>query len=243
MGIPDFYATLGVAATANQDDIKKSYRDLAKAYHPDHNPGKEDQFRAIHEAYKVLSDETRRRDYDLSRKFQDRNSRAAMEEYTEIQLEAQGKQLGRVLREVLRQGNMTRVKLKYKGSEVFDLPLNTALLVGGGALALAPILTLVGSIGLSQVFQVSLKNQMMEDYEEATRLHEGADLMGAKKLYLKVIEKSEFFLPAYMQMGQLYRQLGENNSAQEMFNKVLEIMPFGEVADLSREQLRQIRGY
>lgn len=243
MAFPDFYAVLGVAPKAGPEDIKKAYRDKARASHPDHNHGKEAEFRAIHEAYKVLSDPNRRRDYDISRSMQAQGGKVRMEEFSAMELEASGKEIGKLLREILRQGNMTRVKVKFQGEEILDLPLNTVAVLGGGALLVAPILSVLGGIGLSQVVQVTLKNQMMEDFEDATRHHEAGDLIKARKLYTKVLDRSDFFLPAFLQMGHLYRQLGENEKAQQMFSRVVEIMPFGEVADLAREQLQQIRGY
>lgn len=63
----DYYEVLGVGKDANDSDIKKAYRKLAKQYHPDTNPGNEDaahHFREATEAYEVLSDEGKRRQYD-----------------------------------------------------------------------------------------------------------------------------------------------------------------------------------
>ncbi|MET8256192.1 molecular chaperone DnaJ [Micromonospora sp. NPDC005553] len=66
----DFYAVLGVDKAASADDIKKAYRKVARESHPDHNPGDpkaEDRFKAASEAYNVLSDSGRRREYDEMR--------------------------------------------------------------------------------------------------------------------------------------------------------------------------------
>jgi DnaJ-class molecular chaperone len=63
----DYYATLGVAKTATDKEIKQAYRKLARKYHPDVNPGDksaEGRFKEINEAYEVLSDSQKRRKYD-----------------------------------------------------------------------------------------------------------------------------------------------------------------------------------
>src|SRR5918997_1252156 len=63
---PDHYKELGVDRKASADDIKKAYRKLARQYHPDHNkePGAEDRFKRISEAYDTLSDSDKRAQYD-----------------------------------------------------------------------------------------------------------------------------------------------------------------------------------
>jgi curved DNA-binding protein len=62
----DFYEVLGVPRTANQKEIQRSYRKLARTYHPDVNkdPAAEERFKEVSEAYDVLSDPELRRRYD-----------------------------------------------------------------------------------------------------------------------------------------------------------------------------------
>lgn len=66
----DYYKVLGVAKDASSTEIKKSYRKLAKELHPDTNKGdarSEERFKEVSEAYDVLSDEKRRKEYDEAR--------------------------------------------------------------------------------------------------------------------------------------------------------------------------------
>ncbi len=63
----NYYEILEVAQTATKKEIKKSYYRLAKKYHPDHNQGDAaiaEKFKAVGEAYRVLSDDVARADYD-----------------------------------------------------------------------------------------------------------------------------------------------------------------------------------
>ena len=68
----DYYRILGVPEDANQEEIKHAFRRLAFKYHPDRNPGREkeaeEKFKEINEAYAVLGDERRRREYDNLRR-------------------------------------------------------------------------------------------------------------------------------------------------------------------------------
>src|ERR1700676_2949338 len=63
----DYYETLGVSRTAKEDEIRKTYRKLARKYHPDLNPGdksSEERFKKVQEAYDILSDAKKRQVYD-----------------------------------------------------------------------------------------------------------------------------------------------------------------------------------
>ncbi|MBN2168496.1 MAG: molecular chaperone DnaJ [Actinobacteria bacterium] len=68
----DYYKLLGVNKDALKDEIKKSYRKLAQKYHPDRNPNNkeaEEKFKEVSEAYEILSDEEKRKQYDTGRLF------------------------------------------------------------------------------------------------------------------------------------------------------------------------------
>jgi curved DNA-binding protein len=79
MAAADYYKTLGIDKNASDSDIKKAYRKLAMKYHPDHTKGDktaEEKFKKISEAYAVLSDPEKRKQYDTygSADFQQRFS-------------------------------------------------------------------------------------------------------------------------------------------------------------------------
>ena len=63
----NYYETLGIPKTASSDEIKKAYKKMAMKYHPDRNKGSKDaeeKFKSVNEAYQVLSDEKKKKNYD-----------------------------------------------------------------------------------------------------------------------------------------------------------------------------------
>lgn len=67
MASKDYYETLGVSKNASDEEMKRAYRKLAMKYHPDRNPNKkeaEERFKELNEAYAVLSDKEKRKQYD-----------------------------------------------------------------------------------------------------------------------------------------------------------------------------------
>ena len=98
----DYYKILGVAKTASQDDIKKAYRKLAMKYHPDRNkdnPGAEDKFKELGEAYAVLGDPEKRKQYDTF------GSSGFKQRYSQEDI-YRGSDLGDILREMGLGGDM-----------------------------------------------------------------------------------------------------------------------------------------
>ena len=82
----NYYQILGIDRAADQEEIKRAFRRMASLYHPDHNPQApkeaEEKFKEINQAYEVLGDEARRRQYDrLIHQRKPRSREVTMEEF------------------------------------------------------------------------------------------------------------------------------------------------------------------
>jgi len=82
----NYYQILGLDRAADQEEIKRAFRRMASLYHPDHNPQApkeaEEKFKEINQAYEVLGDEARRRQYDrLLHQRIPRSREVTMEEF------------------------------------------------------------------------------------------------------------------------------------------------------------------
>lgn len=79
----NYYEILGVSKDATQDDIKKAYRKLAIQYHPDKNPNGDEKFKEIAEAYDIIGDESKRKNYDnrLNNPFAGGGNRMSYEDF------------------------------------------------------------------------------------------------------------------------------------------------------------------
>jgi len=80
----DYYKILGVNKKSTKDDIKGAYRKLSKKYHPDINPQGSDKFKEIAEAYEVLSDDNKRRQYDNPNPFGGGNARGGFNPFEDF---------------------------------------------------------------------------------------------------------------------------------------------------------------
>ena len=112
----DYYKILGVNKNASKEDIKKSYRKLAMKYHPDHTKGNksaEDKFKKISEAYAVLSDKEKRKQYDTfgAAGFQQRFSQEDI---------FKGFDFDNILSELFGKGRGNGMRFSFGGGTPFD---------------------------------------------------------------------------------------------------------------------------
>jgi len=116
MSETDYYKILGVNKNASKEDIKKSYRKLAMKYHPDHTKGNksaEEKFKKISEAYAVLSDKEKRKQYDTfgAAGFQQRFSQEDI---------FKGFDFDNILSELFGKGRGNGMRFSFGGGTPFD---------------------------------------------------------------------------------------------------------------------------
>jgi len=238
----NFYNILNIPENADNEDIKKAFRMLAKQYHPDIAKGGDEKFRQISHAYKVLSNPEARNDYDKTLK-NFRGKTGAFEDYTGNSYTVQGKHLKTMLKEIINQGHLTGIKIKYKEKTLFNLSFPVAAAFTLIGLVKAPIAFLLLQIGLISFFTIEVTNQVMTLFNEALECHNAGRITQAERLYKNILKKSEYFMPAYINLGLLYRQRGKNKKALQCFRKVLDTTPFGEIGEMARKHLNELRGF
>ncbi|MCI5140752.1 MAG: hypothetical protein D3909_03290 [Candidatus Electrothrix sp. ATG1] len=238
----NLYSVLGIAEDADSEEIKKSFRLLAKKYHPDIAGGDDEQFRKITHAYKILSSKTSRNDYDKTLKSF-RSQTGDFAEYRKDRYTVEGKHLKKLIQEIIRYGHFTHLTVRYKEKKIFTLSYPMAVAFAVVGLIKAPLAFLLLHLGTGALCTVEVSNRLMTLFEEALSYHNKGSILSAEKRYKVILKKSEYFIPARIHLGLLYRQRGERQKAIHCFRKVLEVVPFGEIGDMARKQLEELQGF
>ncbi|MBF0121118.1 MAG: DnaJ domain-containing protein [Desulfobacterales bacterium] len=238
----NYYNTLKISEDSSFEQIKQSYRVMVKQYHPDTQHGDSSQFRKVTQAYKVLSNPESRNDYDKTLlNFKKKNS--SFQDYLSNRYPVQGKHMLRMIKEIMLQGHFTRLKIKYRDRALIDVPFSISLAFAFIALIKAPITMLFIHFGIASVFEIEVTNIIMEYFQKAVQMHQSGKILEAKKLYIRITQISQFFMPAHLNLGILYRQLGETQKAVSCFKFVLDVIPFGEIGKIAQQNLTEIRSY
>ncbi len=238
----NFYEILDVPEDAEPDEIKKKFRRLAKQCHPDISKGSDEQFRKISHAYKVLSNAEARNDYDKTLNIY-RAKSGKLNDYNKNSYTVEGKHLKKIFKELINQSHFTSIKIKYRKKTLLHLSYPVAAAISFIGLIKAPLSFLILQLGIGAFFTVEVTNKVMLLFEEALAHHNEGRIRKAEELYIKILRKSEYFIPARINLGLLYRQRGENKKAIQCFSQVLDTVPFGEIGDMARKNLEELRGY
>ena len=238
----NLYSVLGVAEDADSEEIKKSFRLLAKQYHPDIAGGDDKQFREITHAYKILSNKISRNDYDKTlNNFHSQTG--SFSEYRKDRYTVKGKHLKKLIQEIIRYGHFTYLTVRYREKKIFTLSYPMAVAFAVVGLIKAPVAFLLLHFGAGALCTVEVSNRLMTLFEEALIYHKRGSIFSAEKRYKAILKRSEYFIPARINLGLLYRQRGERQKAIHCFRKVLDAVPFGEIGDMARRQLEELQGF
>ncbi len=238
----NLYQIIGVPENAGDEEIRKAFRMLAKQHHPDISKDNGEKFRQISRAYKILSNPEARSDYDKTL-MNFRRQTGDFSHYTKNSYKVQGSQLKKLIKEIVNQGRLTDLKISYKGKTLFDMSFPVAAMVMIIGIIKAPLVFLVAQLGFSSLFEIEVNNPTAVMFNEAVECHNFGRIADAERLYKKILERSEYFMPACLNLGILYRQRGENNKAVQCFRQVLETVPYGSIGDMARKNLTEIRGF
>jgi|GEM_PF-1705828 curved DNA-binding protein CbpA len=242
LSMKNLYHTLGIKEDAGAEEIKKAFRMLAKQSHPDISKGDSEKFREITHAYKILSNPEARKDYD--RTLGNFHAQTGdFTNYTQNSYTVHGKDIIKLIKEIMRYGFFTDIKISYKDKFLFSMSLPAAAGITLIGLIKAPILFLIGQAGLSAIFNIEVNNQIVIMFNEAVEYHNLGRIAAAEELYKKILERSEYFIPARLNLGILYRQRGNDRMAVQCFRQVLEISPYGSIGEAARKNLSEIRGF
>lgn len=133
----NYYQILGISINATQEEIKNAYREMAKKYHPDLNPGKDTnkEMKEINEAYEVLSDLEKRKEYDLTIMQKNTTSKInnedAYKSYTKLQVESE-EDLEPWLKDYLQaRRRLTKLYQEYINVEKVNIYLRQAYMSSG----------------------------------------------------------------------------------------------------------------
>ena len=238
----NFYEVLGVPEDAKKEEIKKSFRNLAKQYHPDITKGDDELFRKISQAYKVLSNPEARNDYDKTLRIY-RSGSGKLNDYKKNSYTVEGKHVKKLFKELINQSHFTSIKIKYREKTLVHLSYPLAASLSFIGIIKAPVFFLLLHLGIGAFFTIEVTNQVMLLFEEALAHHNEGRIRQAQDLYIKILHKSEYFIPARINLGLLYRQRGENKKAIQCFSQVLDTVPIGEIGDIARKHLKELRGF
>jgi DnaJ-class molecular chaperone len=215
----DYYEMLGLNSNANQQEIKDAYRKLAFQYHPDRNkddPAASDKMKALNEAYAVLSNESKRREYDI---LKDRyGATAAYDQYRQSHTANdifQGSDIGQIFQEFSKAYGFRNADELFR--EFYGPGFKGFVYSGGpGTPALSPFAQM-GFTGrvlkfiMEKVLRIPVPERGRDLYDTVTLTAETVRLGGELEYHYRKREETKNLMlkiPAGIQSGQAIRLRG-----------------------------------
>ncbi len=252
MPIINYYDVLEVKRTASQQAIKKSYRIMAKKYHPDVYKGdKGERFRLISEAYETLSNQMKRAHYDTyllqvdGLRLPEIDLQAMFEEFRKSSFISQIRvdKAKDFVENIFIKGENRKIRFYWGENLILEINQNQAMGLGLAGLLVSPLWAFFAVIGTGSILNVEVIDEVIEFYNDAVRYQKLEQLDKALEIYKKVIKMDRFFAPAYLNVGAIYQAKGDLYKAINYYEKVLELDEKGETTQIAKENLQHIRGY